>query len=42
MADLVAYCAYQSLLMHPAKRFMWDWYADCLSTSDVAGAPRAL
>lgn len=39
MADLVAYCAYQSLLQDPSRRFMWTWYDKYLRRRDVAGGP---
>lgn len=39
MADLVAWTTYQSLLLHPGKRFAWDWYAIYLQPSDVNGGP---
>ncbi|WP_020576253.1 DUF3800 domain-containing protein [Actinopolymorpha alba] len=39
MADLAAYCAYQSLIRIPAKKFAWDWYDSYLSGSDANGGP---
>lgn len=42
MADLVAYCAYQSLLRHPGKQFLWDWYEQHIQRHDPASAPREL
>ncbi|WLQ45607.1 DUF3800 domain-containing protein (plasmid) [Streptomyces laculatispora] len=36
IADLLAYTAYQCVLNHPGKKFMWDWWAQRLP---AAGAP---
>ncbi|WP_328484844.1 DUF3800 domain-containing protein (plasmid) [Streptomyces sp. NBC_00377] len=30
IADLLAYTAYQSVLQHPGKRFMWNWWNNLL------------
>ncbi|MEU1373296.1 DUF3800 domain-containing protein [Streptomyces triculaminicus] len=38
-ADLVAYTAYQSVVRHPGKRFMWDWFGSRLP---LAQGPAAL
>lgn len=29
-ADLIAYTAYQHMLQHPGKKFMWNWWTDHL------------
>jgi hypothetical protein len=39
IADLLAYSAYQAVLRHPGKRFMWDWWARHLPT---AASPRRI
>ncbi|MFE9455742.1 DUF3800 domain-containing protein [Streptomyces californicus] len=36
IADLLAYTAYQSILRHQGKRFMWDWWSQYLPS---AGTP---
>lgn len=38
-ADLLAYTAYQAVLRHPGKRFMWDWWTRHLP---AAAAPRRI
>ncbi|MER6629154.1 DUF3800 domain-containing protein [Streptomyces sp. NPDC000987] len=30
IADLLAYTAYQAVLRHPGKRFMWNWWGKAL------------
>ncbi|NQX34734.1 DUF3800 domain-containing protein [Herbiconiux sp. VKM Ac-2851] len=39
MADLVAYTAFMSLNRHPGNKFAWNWHANYLAASDVAGGP---
>lgn len=34
-ADLLAYTAYQSLLRHPAKSFMWNWWSHHLPAAEA-------
>lgn len=39
MADMTAYCAYQSLIQIPQKRHTWYWYPQLLGPIDLHGGP---